>query len=353
MPATKNQTDILERTRKLMTQLPELCFDFFLDMEPRTSPLTRMNYAYDLRTFFTYLHEHIYGFDMPIPSYTIEQIGRIQARHLNLYMEYLNQYSVNGEIRQNGNSGKKRKIMAIKSFFRFLYRNGYTQANVSELITSPKIQEKPIIRLEENEMQDLLEIVEDVEHQPAFTKRQIQYQEHTKVRDNAIISLLLGTGMRVSECTGIDLDDIDWQNQRIRILRKGGNEEILYYSHDVSAVLLEYAAQRNEISPMPGHEKAFFLSLQNKRISNRSVELLVKKYASAAVPVKKITPHKLRSTYGTRLYQKTGDIYLVADVLGHKDVNITKRYYAAMSDEKRRMAAELSQLHPDKDSEKN
>jgi len=331
-----------------MIQLPELCFDFLLDMEPHTSPLTRMNYAYDLRTFFTYLHDNIYGFEMPIPTYKIEQIGRIQARHLNLYMEYLNRYNSNGETRQNGNSGKKRKIMAIKSFFRFLFRNGYVQGNVAELIVSPKIQEKPIVRLDENEMLDLLELVDDVGKQPAFSQRQIQYQEHTKIRDAAVISLLLGTGMRVSECTGIDLEDIDWQNQRIRVLRKGGNKEILYYSNDVSAALLEYAAQRNEIQPVPGHEKAFFLSLQNKRISDRSVELLVKKYASAAVPVKKITPHKLRSTYGTRLYQKTGDIYLVADVLGHKDVNITKRYYAAMSDEKRRIAAELSQLHPEK-----
>ena len=80
--------------------------------------------------------------------------------------------------------------------------------------------------------------------------------------------------------------------------------------------------------PMSGHEDALFLSLQNRRMAVRSVENLVKKYSRLVTTVKNITPHKLRSTYGTTLYQETGDIYLVADVLGHKDVNTTKKHYA-------------------------
>ncbi len=75
----------------------------------------------------------------------------------------------------------------------------------------------------------------------------------------------------------------------------------------------------------------------------------MKKYAHIAAPVKHITPHKLRSTFGTSLYQKTGDIYLVADVLGHKDVNVTRRHYADMSEDKRKLAAEVTELHPGKD----
>ena len=80
------------------------------------------------------------------------------------------------------------------------------------------------------------------------------------------------------------------------------------------------------------------MSLRNTRISVRAVQILVEKYAKIVTPLKKITPHKLRSTYGTTLYQETGDIYLVADVLGHKDVNTTRKHYADIEEERRRSA---------------
>ena len=102
--------------------------------------------------------------------------------------------------------------------------------------------------------------------------------------------------------------------------------------------LKEYLKEREHIIPEEGHEDALFLSLQRKRMSVRSVEKLVKKYSRIVTPLKKITPHKLRSTYGTNLYRETGDIYLVADVLGHSDVNTTKKHYAALEDERRRSA---------------
>ena len=87
-----------------------------------------------------------------------------------------------------------------------------------------------------------------------------------------------------------------------------------------------------------------FLSIQNRRITVRAVENLVKKYAKTVTTLKKITPHKLRSTFGTNLYNETGDIYLVADVLGHKDVNTTRKHYAAMQDANRRKAARIIHL---------
>ena len=108
-------------------------------------------------------------------------------------------------------------------------------------------------------------------------------------------------------------------------------------------MLRNYLDERMQMTPAPGHENALFISQNNTRITVRSVERLVKKYASTAT-VKKITPHKLRSTYGTALYQETGDIYLVADVLGHKNVNTTRKHYAAMKEENKRKAANIVQL---------
>jgi site-specific recombinase XerD len=352
-----DQDMIIERIRKILAELPEICFDFFLDIEPRTTLLTRLNYAYDLRTFFTYLSKNIYGFEKPINELTISDIAEIKSRHINLYLDYLNSYTrtidgnsddddtVHELFRKNGNTGKKRKLVAIRVFFKFLYKHKYLASNVADLIEVPKIREKVIVRLENDEVQKLFNVLE----QPSgLSKRQCEYALSTQERDMAIITLMLGTGIRVSECVGIDMDDIDWEHSRFKITRKGGNEAILYFNDEVLEALKTYCAIRTQIVPVSGQEKAFFLSLQKKRISQRSVQILVKKYAHVATPIKHITPHKLRSTYGTALYQKTGDIYLVADVLGHKDINVTRRHYAAMSEEKRKMAADAVRLHEDK-----
>ena len=159
-----------------------------------------------------------------------------------------------------------------------------------------------------------------------------------------MMTLMLGTGIRVSECVGLDIDDIDFKNNGIKIHRKGGAEVVVYFGDEVADALLDYLEERETIEAVEGHGNALFLSMQKKRIQVRSVENLVKKYSRLVTTVKNITPHKLRSTYGTTLYQETGDIYLVADVLGHKDVNTTRRHYAAQADERRRMAGRVVQL---------
>ena len=166
----------------------------------------------------------------------------------------------------------------------------------------------------------------------------------TKTRDIALLTLLLGTGIRVSECVGLDLEDVDFKNNGIKIRRKGGYEAVIYFGEEVEEALQDYLEERNHVIPQSGHEHALFLSMQNRRISVRAVENMVKKYSATVTSLKKITPHKLRSTYGTSLYRETGDIYLVADVLGHKDVNTTKKHYAALEDERRRSAANKVRL---------
>ena len=109
-----------------------------------------------------------------------------------------------------------------------------------------------------------------------------------------------------------------------------------------------YYDQRTFDKNVAKEEKALFLSLQNKRIAVRTVQNLVKKYAKIISPLKKITPHKLRSTFGTELYRNTGDIYIVANVLGHKDVNTTKKHYAAVSEDMRKDVAQMVTILPPK-----
>ena len=191
-------------------------------------------------------------------------------------------------------------------------------------------------------------MLDAVESGEALSGRQQTYNAHTRKRDLAILTLFLGTGIRVSELVGINIEDLDFDLGGFMVTRKGGAQVILYFPDEVAEVLADYLKERRQMTPQPGHENALFLSLQNRRISVRAVQIMVKKYASIAAPLKKhLSPHKLRSTFGTNLYHETGDIYLVADVLGHADVNTTRRHYAAMTDDRRRMAARSVKLRED------
>ena len=203
------------------------------------------------------------------------------------------------------------------------------------------IRDQAIIRLEPDEVAKLLDVVQEGD---GLTEAQKKYHKRTQARDLAILTLFLGTGIRISELVGIDMDDINFSANEFSVLRKGSKQDILVFGDEARSALLDYLLERERITPQAGHEEALFLSLQNRRISVRAVENLVKKYAQLVTPLKNISPHKLRSTYGTTLYRETGDIYLVADVLGHKDVNTTRRHYAATSQDNRRKAARVVKL---------
>ncbi|MBR0152613.1 MAG: tyrosine-type recombinase/integrase, partial [Lachnospiraceae bacterium] len=223
-----------------------------------------------------------------------------------------------------------------RSFYNYFYKKERVKTNPAVLVDIPKLHQKEIVRLDIDEVARLLDEVESGEN---LTDRQRAFHNRTKVRDLAMMTLLLGTGIRVSECVGLDINDVDFNNNGIKIRRKGGYEAVVYFGDEVRETLENYLVEREKTVPCAGHEDALFLSLQNKRMNVRSVEKMVKKYAQLVTSLKKITPHKLRSTYGTNLYRATGDIYLVADVLGHKDVNTTRKHYAALEEDRRRSAA--------------
>lgn len=331
--------------RAVLNTLPPFCKTFFRGIEDYTSTRTRLAYAYDIRLFFEFLHEtNNYCKKMEITDYPMSLLDQITRMDIVEYMEYLTYYVKDGKEITNDERGKSRKLAALRSFYHFYFENELIEKNPAALVPLPKKHEKEIIRLEPNEVAILLE---QVEEGTKLTKKELEYHNKTKIRDVALLTLLLGTGIRVSECVGLDLTDINFEVGGIKIRRKGGFEAVIYFGDEVETALLDYLEERERIIPADGHENALFLSLQNRRIAVRSVENLVKKYASRVTTLKKITPHKLRSTYGTNLYKESGDIYLVADVLGHKDVNTTRKHYAALEDERRRRAASMVRLRKD------
>jgi site-specific recombinase XerD len=278
---------------------------------------------------------------MAITDYPLSLLDQVTRLDIEEYLEYITYYQKSGKDITNEERGKSRKLASLRSFYNYFYQNEMIEKNPASLVPLPKRHAKEIIRLEPNEVAILLDQVEDGSK---LTQKELEYHKKTKIRDVALLTLLLGTGIRVSECVGLDITDVDFEANGIKIRRKGGYEAVIYFGDEVETALLDYIEQREHIIAAQGHENALFLSLQNRRMAVRSIENLVKKYASRVTTLKKITPHKLRSTYGTALYRETNDIYLVADVLGHKDVNTTRKHYAAQDDERRRQAADKVQL---------
>ncbi len=337
----KTQQDIrrTERLRQLQRELPPACTDFFRAVAHTTSTLTRLAYAYDYRLFFDYLQKENPDFaDLNISLIGDQELAMVTARDIEGFQDYLGQYFTRDDaLMRNQELGIMRKLCSLRSLFDYLFKTGRIPANIATLVSLPKLHEKPILRLDYDEMTRMLDSAESGE---GLTSRQQALNRKTAARDVAILLMFLGTGIRVSELVGINLSDVDFEENAFQVTRKGGNQAILYYPDQVGDALKRYLAERCQIDPLPGHEDALFLSLQRRRITQRAVENLVKKYAMVAAPLKKrLSPHKLRSTFGTNLYQETGDIYLVADVLGHSDVNTTRRHYAAMSEEHKRQAA--------------
>lgn len=333
------------KMREVVAALPPFCKDFFRGLEDTTSTRTRLAYAYDLRVFFEFLKQYNpIVKKQELVNLKVDILDKITPSDIEEYMEYLSYYEKDGKEYTNDERGKARKLSALRSFYKYFFCHEIIEKNPALIVKTPKIHDKEIIRLDIDEVALLLD---KVENGAEMSKKQLLYHEKTKVRDLALLTLLLGTGIRVSECVGLDIKDIDFKNNGIKIRRKGGYETVVYFGDEVEEALVGYLNEREHIVPSLGHEDALFLSMQNRRITVRAVENLVKKYASLVTGIKKITPHKLRSTYGTSLYRETGDIYLVADVLGHKDVNTTRKHYAAIEDERRRSAANVVKLRKD------
>ncbi|MBP3619596.1 MAG: tyrosine-type recombinase/integrase [Clostridia bacterium] len=337
----KRDLDNMQKIGSYLSNLPEFCYDYFTGIENNTSSLTRVNYAMDLAVFFDYLEKYVCK--KPKSEISLTDIDKLQSRNIENYLSYLSYYQIDDKMLKNSERGKARKLASVRSFFKYLFNHDMISSNVASKVPTPKLHNKEIVRLEKDEVARMLDAVA---RPSTFSERQKEYNKNTFERDNAIVTLFLGTGIRISELVGLNVEDFDFSQNAFKITRKGGNQAILYFSDEVAEALDDWLAKRNTLD-LPEDEHAMFISLQNRRICVRAVENLVKKFAKESAPLKKISPHKLRSTFGTNLYRETKDIYIVADVLGHKDVNTTKRHYAAISEDMRKSVANKVKIRND------
>lgn len=338
--------EYMAHLKRMISEMPPFCAEFFRGIENETLIRTRVAYAGDLKNFFGFLIKENKDFKRDdIRSLTLSDIDRVSVTDVEIYLSYVTIYVGDDEREKvNQDRAKARKLSSIRALYKYFYKKEKLTHNAPSLVDLPTIRDKAIIRLEPNEVADLLDVVQNGD---GLTDKQKAYHKKTQARDLAILTLFLGTGIRISELVGIDMDDINFTSNEFSIVRKGGKQDILVFGDEAREALLQYMLERERMQTAPGHENALFLSLQKTRLTVRAVENLVEKYAKIAVPLKKVSPHKLRSTYGTNLYRETGDIYLVADVLGHKDVNTTRKHYAAVSEDRRRLAAKVIKLRDD------
>ena len=330
---------VMEKINDITVDLPMFVRRFANEylITKNKAPRTVLGYVGDIKVFFEYLEK---SQGIPVMQIKIETLGSLTADDIQDYLMYLMRYNRkdpnNSKVIKESNQApaRARKLSSLRALYRYLIAHGHLEKNVAELVDMPKIEEKAIVYLETEEVR---EVLQGAETGDALTQTQYKFAKGQQMRDVAILTLLLHTGMRVSELVGIDLQDIDWGEKRIRIFRKGRKEQYVYFNEPVRETLQDYIDHERKVSAEDLN--ALFISRKGQRISVRAVERLVKKYTASTVPTKRITPHKLRSTFATNLYEETGDIYVTSDALGHSSLETVKKY-TNLHDERRRRAAE-------------
>lgn len=324
----------------LVKELPTCAKPYFdyLRNENR-SERTISQYAYDIKRFFEYVSSLEQFKNKDLNKLNIDDIlDNVSKDDLLEYSNLITLCAVK-DVSKTSKPQKNtvssnyvaRKTSSLQSFYKFFQEKEYIKSNPSIFMAHPKLKRKNILIMEVDEIQRILDAINDTSNMSSK-----QVIAHSKIikRDKAIIMLLLGTGLRVSEMVGIDLNDIDLKEASIKVLRKGGDEGEVFISPDVENAIRDYIENERPKTS----ECALFISSRGTRLTDRSVEMLVKEYARKAGLNKKITPHMFRRTFGTTLYETTSDIYLTANALNHKSIDTTRKHYVRQNRELTRAA---------------
>lgn len=321
-----------DMTDEILKMLPDFMTNYRADRAGKLRSRSLYAYITDIKYFFDYL----IAVNPLIKDYNSITYDVLQSLTLDDFNDFL--YHIRKNVRISGkveslyNANVSRKVTSLKSLYLFLYRSGRIDHDPAALVEPDRTKKKKPIYLDSAEVNN---IISNIENGTTLTKHELVFHGKTMLRDKAIITLLLNTGMRVSECVGLDLSDINLEQGYVHLIRKGAKEEYLKINAETCECLADYLAVRKMRKDIEGgHEKAVFISRNKTRITVRAVEMLVKKYCPVKLTHnKKITPHKLRSTYATALFGSGEDIAVVQKRLGHSDISTTM-IYTAVNDEK-------------------
>jgi len=346
MPINSN-TKKIDELRLRLSELPDFVFNFVQRYIKNTTAMnTKIAYCKDSKKFLEFLKTlSKYKSVSTIKDFTLDHIKQLEKIDIEDYLLYLEDYSVSYTTKagkdinlrvQNENYGKMRKLASLRSIFNYLFTSELIEKDITKLVRMPKISDKIKSKLSVDEVVTFLDTIEKG---LGLTKKEKAFHEVTKIRDLAISTTLLGTGIRVSELVNLNINDINFKEAHFKVTRKGQNEEIIYCNDEVINAIRKYYEERIQIKGLSlEHENALFLSTQDRRMDEKSVRNMIKKYTKKCGIIKNITPHSLRRTFGTNLYNEVGDVYLVAELLGHKSVETTRKHYAELNIERKRKA---------------
>lgn len=334
----ETKDNYLDKLEALMALLPDSAKGFLLAKATQYTASTRVRYAEDLLLFFNYISGALpIAEGVPIKKLSNNVLSSVTPTDIDAYMAYLERYEQDGRVYHNNKAAQKRKLASLRSFYKFCFARGYTEGNPAALVDSPKLPKSDIIALDDD---DRSQVMSALTVGTGLTKTELGHLPAKSARDSAIIYLLLGTGIRVSELVGLDLNDIDLSRNRVSIIRKGGKSDHVFFNSAVADVLKTYMeGDRKTICPVKGSETALFISQKGSRMSVSAVERMVKKYSRGTQFKEKVTPHKYRSSFASKTAE-TNPIAAVAAAMGHENSSTTTRYYTKVTDEAKKRVSE-------------
>ena len=341
----KRENDIYLQCEALEKELPSFLRGYFAYLKGNVLPMTRLAYLHDVKFFFQYLISETDLTRAETPSrISLEDLQEIQAADVNMFMDYCRRYKVETEntvyMYENTNKTLSRKKSSVSVLFKYLYRDGLVEKNITDgfdPIRVPKPGEKEIKALQDDEVMIMLDAVTSG---AGLTEHEKCYWQKTKLRDKAILIMFLTYGLRLSELQQLNVSSFNFGRGEFKIYRKRGKESIMPLNNSVTAVIHDYID--NERLPddrlEEQHKDALFLSLQGKRMTDRQIRELVKKYTSIALKTSHsagYSPHKLRATAATSLIGRGNSIFDVAALLDHEQVTTTQLYARQKANVKR------------------
>ncbi len=338
---------IMSKRTKLMnflSNLPDFVFDYIEIAYDGESINTQIGYSIDIKTFLEYLQKFKFKDVKNTEDFTVSHMEQITLRDLNAFTSYLKEYetdtvTIDGKhvkrIRRNSAYGINRKLSGIRGLFSYLYKNDLISQNITDKVDFKKVHQKMKRPLSTQETVNLLDVIYNGEKY--YSGRDLTEYKNRKQRDIALFTAYLGTGCRVSELINLDITDVCFDSSSFIVTRKGGDEQEIFMPVQVENEMFSYMQERME-NEKASDEKALFVSRLGKRMTAQGVEKILKKYCATVgiFDSDKARPHALRRTFACNLIADGIDIKMVAELMGHKNIEVTHKYYTQYAIEKRK-----------------
>ena len=322
-----------DQLRIMLTELPDFVSTFVYSLSNNNTALTKLEYSRDIKFFLEFLSNCTAEYsEKPIKEFTLDDLENVPVLRVNEYLTYLK--GEKGKDNEHKATTIKRRRASISSMYNFFIKNEKLTRNPVSATESVKLPDKPVIFLTNEEQNRLLDVIRSGEGLSDKAKKQHAIYES---RDIAMFILMLDTGLRVSELLSSDIKDYDFDAHSVVVTRKGGDVQEVYYSDECGYYLTDYFEHQKAKYALKNGNFPAFTTTSGNRMTVRSVELLVKKYAYAAFGEAKaelLSPHKLRSSFAMSFYRATDhNILLLQKKLNHKNITTTNIYAKADKEE--------------------